>query len=61
MSLAISAILFAVFGANISMGVFGSGVFLSDVKEMIVLLVSTAFFVAGILKEEAKAQGTHKN
>lgn len=61
MSLIISLILFAVFAANVSMGAFGSGVFLSDVKEMLVLLASTAFFVAGILKKEADAKGSHKN
>jgi hypothetical protein len=43
------------------MGAFGSGVFLSDVQEMIVLLISTAFFVAGILKKEADEKSSHKN
>jgi hypothetical protein len=61
MSLVISAIIFAVFGLNVSMGAFGSGVFLSDVQEMIVLLISTAFFVAGILKKEADEKSSHKN
>lgn len=61
MSLVLSLILFGIFGLNVAMGAIGSGVFLSDVGEMLLLLSSTVFFVIGILKKEADAQSQQKN
>ncbi len=48
---------FAVFFANVALGAFGGGGFLSDVGEMLVLFAASILFVAAILKREAD----HKN
>lgn len=53
MYLAISAIVFAVYFANVLLGAFASNAFLGDVGEMLVLFVATIFFVVAILKREA--------
>lgn len=57
MSLAVSSLLAAVFVLNIVLGAFGSGTFLSDVQEMLVLLAASTAFVAAILRREARARG----
>lgn len=44
---------FAVFFANVALGAFGGGGFLSDVGEMLVLFAASVLFVAAILKREA--------
>lgn len=44
---------FAVFFANVALGAFGGGGFLSDVGEMLVLFAASILFVAAILKKEA--------
>lgn len=56
MSLAVSSLLAAVFMLNIALGASGSGTFLSDVQEMLVLLAASIAFVAAILRREAQAR-----
>lgn len=53
MFLAASAVVFAVFFANVVLGAFAGTAFLSDVGEMLVLFAATILFVAAILKREA--------
>ena len=57
MSLAVSSVLSAVFVLNVVLGASGSGTFLSDVQEMMVLLAVSFAFVAAILRREARARG----
>ena len=57
MSLAVSSILAVVFVLNVALGASGSGTFLSDVQEMLVLLAASVAFVAAILRREALARG----
>ena len=56
MALALSAILFAVFVANILMGAFLRASFLTDVQEMLLLFAASIAFVAAILNREADAK-----
>ena len=58
MFLGIAAILFATFFLNVSWGASGGVIYLSEVSELILLMVSALFFVAGILKREAAAKKT---
>ncbi|MCV2886746.1 hypothetical protein [Ruegeria aquimaris] len=62
MFLVASAIVFAVFFANIALGAFAGSAFLGDVGEMLVLFAATILFVIAILKKEAdqktKKQGS---
>ncbi|SLN52415.1 hypothetical protein TRL7639_02755 [Falsiruegeria litorea R37] len=44
---------FVAFFSNVALGAFGSGGFLGDVGEMLVLFVASILFVAAILKREA--------
>ncbi|AHD10446.1 hypothetical protein [Phaeobacter gallaeciensis] len=53
MFLMASVCVFAVFFANVALGAFGSGGFLSDVGEMVILFAASILFVAAILKREA--------
>ena len=53
MFLAASIIVFAIYFANVTMGAFGSGVFLGDVWEMLVLFAAAILFVVAILIREA--------
>jgi hypothetical protein len=53
MYLIISAVIFAVYFANVLLGAFTSTAFLGDVGEMLVLFAATIFFVVAILKREA--------
>jgi len=53
MSLLLSALLFAVFVANVALGASGAGAFLGDVGEMLLLFATTIMFVIAILKKEA--------
>lgn len=48
-----AAAVFVLFFANVALGAFGSGGFLGDVGEMLVLFTASILFVAGILKREA--------
>ena len=61
MFMIISVALFGIFVLNVSMGAFGSGVFLNDVPEMLLMAASAAFFVAAILVREAKAKSQKNN
>jgi len=56
MYLKISAVLFGAYFVNVFLGSTGRGLSLGEVSEMIVLIVSVLFFVAGILKREAAAK-----
>ena len=53
MYLLVSAILFGAFFLNVFLGASGGGLHLSEVSEMLVLVASVLFFVAGILTREA--------
>jgi hypothetical protein len=61
MFMGISVVLFAIFFLNVAMGAFGSGEFLDDVPEMLLMATSAAFFVAAILVREAKAKANKNN
>lgn len=54
MALAAAAILFGVFAINVVAGAFFGGPFLGDVTEMLFLLATSVFFVAAVLKREAR-------
>jgi hypothetical protein len=58
MYLGISAALFGAYFINVSLGASGGGLQLSEVSEMLILIVSVLFFVAGILKKETQAKET---
>ena len=58
MYLAISAALFGAYFINVFLGASGGGLQLSEVSEMLILIVSVLFFVAGILKKETQAKET---
>jgi uncharacterized membrane protein len=47
-----SAIVFALYFANVSLGAFSGSAVLGDVGEMIVLFIATILFVVAILKKE---------
>ncbi|WP_439522912.1 hypothetical protein [Marivita sp.] len=53
MFLAASAIVFAVFFANVALGAFAGAAFLSDIGEMLVLFAASILFVVAILQKEA--------
>jgi hypothetical protein len=61
MFMGISIALFGIFVLNVSMGAFGSGAFLEDVSEMLLMVSSAVFFVAAILVREAKAKANKNN
>lgn len=54
-ALALAAILFAVYFANVAAGAAGLGVYISNVNEVIILFASVTCFVVGILEREARA------
>jgi len=56
MFITLSIILFATMFANVVFGTLGMSVFLTDVQEMLILLLATIFFVVDILKREARAK-----
>ncbi len=56
MFITLSIILFATMFANVVFGTLGMSVFLTDVQEMLILLLATVFFVVDILKREARAK-----
>jgi len=49
-----SAIVFALYFANVTLGAFADSAVLGDVGEMLVLFAATILFVVAILKEEAE-------
>ena len=53
MFLAASAIVFAIYFANVALGAFAGSAFLGDVGEMMVLFAASILFVVAILKAEA--------
>ncbi|MBU2531586.1 MAG: hypothetical protein KKB37_02510 [Alphaproteobacteria bacterium] len=55
-SLLVSFVLFATFLANVVIGASGRGSFLTDIGELITVLASCIFFVAGTLQLEKKQQ-----
>lgn len=57
MALIVSAILFAVFAANVALGAAGSRPFLGDIWQMLTLLAASAAFVVAVLRREARAKG----
>ncbi len=56
MALAIATILFFAFSLNVGMGALMGAPVLGDVSEMLVLFAASIFFVAAILRHEARAQ-----
>ncbi|WP_223424615.1 hypothetical protein [Tateyamaria pelophila] len=54
MFLTASAIVFAIYFANVVLGAFAGAAFLGDVGEMLVLIAATILFVIAILKKEAE-------
>lgn len=48
--------LFSLFFTNVALGASGSGAFLDDVGEMLMLFASATFFVIGVLLREARAK-----
>lgn len=56
MYMGIAALLFAVYFLNVLLGASGRGIFLGEVSEMLLLVLSALFFVAAILKREAAAK-----
>lgn len=60
MALAIATILFLAFSLNVGMGAFMGAPILGDVSEMLVLFAASIFFVAAILRREARAQKNDK-
>ena len=58
MYLGVSAVLFGAYFINVFLGASGGGLQLSEVSEMLILVVSVLFFVAGILRKEAAAKET---
>ncbi|WP_109312496.1 hypothetical protein [Ruegeria sp. AU67] len=53
MFLATSALVFAIYFANVALGAFANSAFLGDVGEMLVLFAASILFVVAILKKEA--------
>ena len=60
MTMIISAALFSIFFLNVFLGASGTGRFLTDVQELLVLITSVLFFVAAILKRETAAKQSDK-
>ncbi|WP_298848135.1 hypothetical protein [uncultured Ruegeria sp.] len=58
MYLAASAVVFAIYFANVALGAFANSAFLSDVGEMLVLFAASILFVVAILKKEADRDAT---
>ena len=56
MFITLSIILFATMFVNVVFGTLGMSVFLTDVQEMLVIIMATVFFVVDILKREARAK-----
>ena len=48
-----AALAFLIFITNVALGAFANRAFLSDVAEMLTLLIAVVLFVAGILIAEA--------
>jgi hypothetical protein len=60
MFLGIASVFFAVYFLNVFSSAYGWGTYLTEVSELIVLVISVLFFVAGILKREAAAKKSNE-
>ena len=56
MMLAVAAVLFAAFVADVVMGALADTSFLTDVQEMLMLFAASIAFVAAILTREKKSK-----
>ncbi len=56
MTMGIAVVLFAAYFLNVFLGAVTSSPLIGDIPEMLVLVVSTLFFVVAILKREAEAK-----
>ena len=56
MYMGIAVFMFAAYFLNVLLGAVTSSPILGDIPEMLVLVVSTLFFVVAILKREAEAK-----
>ena len=56
MMLAIAAVLFSVYVADVVLGALASTSFLTDVQEMLMLFAATIAFVAAILVRERQSK-----
>jgi len=56
MTLAVAAVLFAIYISNVVAGAIFRSPFMGDVPEMLVLLCASLFFVAAILRAERKSK-----
>lgn len=54
MFLIVSAIVFVLYFANVTLGAFTGSAVLGDVGEMIVLFIATILFVVAIVQKEAE-------
>ena len=59
--LLISGALFLIFGTNVVIGSMGGPQFLGDVGELLVVISSVLFFVAGIIKKEFNEKASADN
>lgn len=57
MFMGISVVLFVAYFLNVFLGAVTGNQILPDIPEMLMLAVSTLFFVIAILKREAEAKG----
>jgi hypothetical protein len=58
--LLIALVIFLIYFGNVALGAADQSRFLTDVMEMLTLLLSVIFFVAGVLIKEANAPGKSK-
>lgn len=56
MSMGIAVVLFAAYFLNVFLGAVTGNPVIGDIPEMLVLAVSTLFFVIAILKREAEVE-----
>ncbi len=59
MCVAASAVVFAIYFANVALGAYANSAFLGDVGEMLVLFAASILFVVAILKKEADRDATN--
>ncbi|NOD33495.1 MULTISPECIES: hypothetical protein [unclassified Ruegeria] len=59
MFVAASAVVFAIYFANVALGAYANSAFLGDVGEMLVLFAASILFVVAILKKEADRDATN--
>ncbi len=59
MFVAASAVVFAIYFANVALGAYANSAFIGDVGEMLVLFAASILFVVAILKKEADRDATN--